>query len=175
MPNLARMPSTPTVNSSAGFASSPVTVRNSQSFDSNLHGASNGISRLQSCIPSPGQLQHRVHSVGHFPVSARQPLKATAYVSPTVQGSSSSSSSSSSIPVSNNLQLYSNTGIPMPNKTASQGIVGRSALPRPSLAINGSGIPRSKIAQPVRSFLQPPKPLSSLSTMRDGNWRDGCY
>ncbi|XP_035175967.1 SLAIN motif-containing protein 1 isoform X2 [Oxyura jamaicensis] len=167
MPNLARMPSTPTINNAAGFASSPVTVRNSQSFDSNLHGASNGISRIQSCIPSPGQLQHRVHSVGHFPVSVRQPLKATAYVSPTVQGSS--------IPVSNNLQLYSNTGIPMPNKTASQGIVGRSALPRPSLAINGSGIPRSKIAQPVRSFLQPPKPLSSLSTMRDGNWRDGCY
>ncbi|XP_072182489.1 SLAIN motif-containing protein 1 isoform X2 [Excalfactoria chinensis] len=168
MPNLARMPSTPTINSTAGFASSPVTVRNSQSFDSNLHGASNGISRMQSCIPSPGQLQHRVHSVGHFPVSARQPLKATAYVSPTVQGSSS-------IPVSNNLQLHSNTGIPMPNKVASQGILGRSALPRPSLAINGSGIPRSKIAQPVRSFLQPPKPLSSLSTMRDGNWRDGCY
>ncbi|XP_032841892.2 SLAIN motif-containing protein 1 isoform X3 [Tyto alba] len=172
MPNLARMPSTPTINSNAGFASSPVTVRNSQSFDSNLHGASNGISRMQSCIPSPGQLQHRVHSVGHFPVSVRQPLKATAYVSPTVQGSSSSSSS---IPVSNNLQLYSNTGIPMPNKATSQGIVGRSALPRPSLAVNGSGIPRSKIAQPVRSFLQPPKPLSALSAMRDGNWRDGCY
>ncbi|XP_064912502.1 SLAIN motif-containing protein 1 isoform X4 [Columba livia] len=85
MPNLARMPSTPTINSNAGFASSPVTVRNSQSFDSNLHGASNGISRMQSCIPSPGQLQHRVHSVGQFPVSVRQPLKATAYVSPTVQ------------------------------------------------------------------------------------------
>ncbi|XP_031465880.1 SLAIN motif-containing protein 1 [Phasianus colchicus] len=168
MPNLARMPSTPTINNTAGFASSPVTVRNSQSFDSNLHGASNGISRMQSCIPSPGQLQHRVHSVGHFPVSVRQPLKATAYVSPTVQGSSS-------IPGSTNLQLHSNTGIPMPNKIASQGILGRSALPRPSLAINGSGIPRSKIAQPVRSFLQPPKPLSSLSTMRDGNWRDGCY
>uniref|UniRef100_A0A674G8R5 SLAIN motif family member 1 n=1 Tax=Taeniopygia guttata TaxID=59729 RepID=A0A674G8R5_TAEGU len=174
MPNLARMPSTPTISSTsstAGFAGSPVTVRNSQSFDSNLHGASNGISRMQSCIPSPGQLQHRVHSVGHFPVSVRQPLKATAYVSPTVQGSSNSSS----IPVSSNSQLYSSTGIPMPNKTAGQGIVGRSALPRPSLAVNGSGIPRSKIAQPVRSFLQPPKPLSSLSTIRDGNWRDGCY
>ncbi|XP_039570604.1 SLAIN motif-containing protein 1 isoform X2 [Passer montanus] len=171
MPNLARMPSTPAISSNAGFAGSPVTVRNSQSFDSNLHGASNGISRMQSCIPSPGQLQHRVHSVGHFPVSVRQPLKATAYVSPTVQGSSNSSS----IPVSSNSQLYSNTGIPMPNKTAGQGIVGRSALPRPSLAVNGSGIPRSKIAQPVRSFLQPPKPLSSLSTIRDGNWRDGCY
>lgn len=24
-------------------------------------------------------------------------------------------------------------------------------------------------------FLQPPKPLSSLSMLRDGNWRDGCY
>lgn len=27
----------------------------------------------------------------------------------------------------------------------------------------------------LHSFLQPPKPLSSLSTLRDGNWRDGCY
>lgn len=165
MPNLARMPSTTTVSSNV---SSPVTVRNSQSFDSSLHGAGNGISRIQSCIPSPGQIQHRVHSVGHFPVSVRQPLKATAYVSPTVQGSSN-------MPVSNGLQLYSNTGIPTPNKAAASGIMGRSALPRPSLAINGSNLPRSKIAQPVRSFLQPPKPLSSLSTLRDGNWRDGCY
>uniref|UniRef100_A0A8C5KB59 SLAIN motif family, member 1 n=2 Tax=Jaculus jaculus TaxID=51337 RepID=A0A8C5KB59_JACJA len=167
MPNLARMPSTTAVSSSI---SSPVTVRNSQSFDSSLHGAGNGLSRIQSCIPSPGQIQHRVHSVGHFPVSVRQPLKATAYVSPTVQGSSS-------MPISNGLQLYSNTGIPTPNKatTAASGILGRSALPRPSLAINGSNLPRSKIAQPVRSFLQPPKPLSSLSTLRDGNWRDGCY
>ncbi|XP_078196903.1 SLAIN motif-containing protein 1 isoform X3 [Callithrix jacchus] len=165
MPNLARMPSTTAVSSNV---SSPVTVRNSQSFDSSLHGAGNGISRIQSCIPSPGQLQHRVHSVGHFPVSVRQPLKATAYVSPTVQGSSN-------MPLSNGLQLYSNTGIPTPNKAAASGIMGRSALPRPSLAINGSNLPRSKIAQPVRSFLQPPKPLSSLSTLRDGNWRDGCY
>ncbi|XP_063507071.1 SLAIN motif-containing protein 1 isoform X2 [Pongo pygmaeus] len=165
MPNLARMPSTTAISSNV---SSPVTVRNSQSFDSSLHGAGNGISRIQSCIPSPGQLQHRVHSVGHFPVSIRQPLKATAYVSPTVQGSSN-------MPLSNSLQLYSNTGIPTPNKAAASGIMGRSALPRPSLAINGSNLPRSKIAQPVRSFLQPPKPLSSLSTLRDGNWRDGCY
>ncbi|XP_062051277.1 SLAIN motif-containing protein 1 isoform X4 [Lepus europaeus] len=165
MPNLARMPSTTAVSSNV---SSPVTVRNSQSFDSSLHGAGNGLSRIQSCIPSPGQIQHRVHSVGHFPVSVRQPLKATAYVSPTVQGSSN-------MPLSSGLQLYSNTGIPTPNKAAASGTMGRSALPRPSLAINGSNLPRSKIAQPVRSFLQPPKPLSSLSTLRDGNWRDGCY
>ncbi|KAG8519312.1 SLAIN motif-containing protein 1 [Galemys pyrenaicus] len=165
MPNLARMPSTTAVSSGVN---SPVTVRNSQSFDSSLHGAGNGISRIQSCIPSPGQLQHRIHSVGHFPVSVRQPLKATAYVSPTVQGSSN-------LPLSNGLQLYSNTGIPTPNKAAASGMMGRSSLPRPSLAINGSNLPRSKIAQPVRSFLQPPKPLSSLSTLRDGNWRDGCY
>ncbi|XP_059540897.1 SLAIN motif-containing protein 1 isoform X1 [Myotis daubentonii] len=165
MPNLARMPSTMGVSSNV---SSPVTVRNSQSFDSSLHGAGNGLSRIQSCIPSPGQLQHRIHSVGHFPVSVRQPLKATAYVSPTVQGSTNTS-------LSNGLQLYSNTGIPTPNKATTSGIMGRSALPRPSLAINGSNLPRSKIAQPVRSFLQPPKPLSSLSTLRDGNWRDGCY
>ncbi|XP_053240600.1 SLAIN motif-containing protein 1 isoform X1 [Podarcis raffonei] len=172
MPNLARMPSTPTLSSNVGPA---ITVRNSLSFDSNLHGAGNGISRIQSCIPSPGQLQHRVHSVGHFPISVRQPLKATAYVSPTVQGSSSSGSSGGGAPLSSNLQLHSNTGIPMPNKTANASIAARSGLPRPSLAIGGSSIPRSKIAQPIRSFLQPPKPLSSLSTLRDGNWRDGCY
>ena len=46
MPNLARMPSTTTISSNG---SSPVTVRNSQSFDSSLHGAANGISRIQSC------------------------------------------------------------------------------------------------------------------------------
>ncbi|OCT92644.1 SLAIN motif-containing protein 1 [Xenopus laevis] len=164
MPNLARMTST---------HNSPVvsmaTVRNSQSFDSNLHGAANGVSRMQSSIPSPGQLQQRVHSVGHFPVSVRAPLKATAYVSPTVQGGSG-------IPSSISLQSLSSSGIPMPNKTTSAVTVGRSALPRPALSTaNGSSIPRSKIAQPQRSFLQPPKTLSSLSTLRDGNWRDGCY
>ncbi|KAM9610227.1 SLAIN motif-containing protein 1 isoform 2-T2 [Trichechus inunguis] len=156
MPNLARMPSTTAVSSNV---SSPVTVRNSQSFDSSLHGAGNGISRIQSCIPSPGQLQHRVHSVGHFPVSVRQPLKATAYVSPTVQGSSN-------MPLSNGLQLYSNTGIPTPNKPAASGIMGRSALPRPSLAINGSNLPRSKIAQPVRSLEVLLKPIQHHSSMQ---------
>nr|DBA33061.1 TPA: hypothetical protein GDO54_000794 [Pyxicephalus adspersus] len=138
MPNLTRMPST-----TASTVVSPVTVRNSQSFDSNLHGAANGMSRLQSSIPSPGQLQQRVHSVGNFPVSVRPPLKATAYVSPTIQGSSS-------IPQSTSLQSISSSGIPMPNKTASSLPV-RSALPRPSLSsIGGSSIPRSKIATPPR-------------------------
>ncbi|XP_069495759.1 SLAIN motif-containing protein 1 isoform X2 [Ambystoma mexicanum] len=166
MPNLARIPITSNSNMNSNSSSatttivSPITVRNSQSFDSNLHGAANGISRLQSSIPSPGQLQHRTHSVGHFPVPARPPLKATAYVSPTVQGGSGS------------LQFHSNTGIPLPNKSSIPTSVGRSGLPRPAL---GSSIPRSKIAQPPRSFLQPPKPLSSLSALRDGNWRDGCY
>ncbi|XP_029458901.1 SLAIN motif-containing protein 1 isoform X3 [Rhinatrema bivittatum] len=165
MPNLTRMPSI----SNSSTQVPPVTVRNSQSFDSNLHGVGNGLSRLQSSIPSPGQLQHRVHSVGHFPVPVRQPLKATAYVSPTVQGSSG-------IPLSSSLQLNSNTGIPLPNKSANPAPLGRSALPRPALSsLGGSSIPRSKIAQSPRSFIQAPKSLSSLSTLRDGNWRDGCY
>ncbi|XP_069614172.1 SLAIN motif-containing protein 1 isoform X1 [Ranitomeya imitator] len=165
MPNLARMSSTTTTTTVV----SPVTVRNSQSFDSNLHGAANGLSRLQSSIPSPGQLQQRVHSVGNFPVSVRPPLKATAYVSPTVQGNGG-------IPQSTSLQSISSSGIPMPNKTASSLPISRSGLPRPALSsVGASSIPRSKIATPPRSFIQPPKTLSSLSTLRDGNWRDGCY
>lgn len=63
MPNLARMPSTPTISSTAGFAGSPVTVRNSQSFDSNLHGASNGISRMQSCSKYLCSLAERKGSI----------------------------------------------------------------------------------------------------------------
>ncbi|KAM4047580.1 SLAIN motif-containing protein 1 isoform 2-T2 [Anomaloglossus baeobatrachus] len=165
MPNLARMSSTTTTTTVV----SPVTVRNSQSFDSNLHGAANGLSRLQSSIPSPGQLQQRVHSVGNFPVSVRPPLKATAYVSPTIQGNGG-------IPQSTSLQSISSSGIPMPNKTASSLPIARSGLPRPAFSsISASSIPRSKIATPPRSFIQPPKTLSSLSTLRDGNWRDGCY
>ncbi|KAG8429280.1 hypothetical protein GDO86_020620, partial [Hymenochirus boettgeri] len=168
MPNLARMPSTTNIAAVVTPPTVPI-VRNSQSFDSNLHAAAIGVSRMQSSIASPGQLQQRVHSLGQFPVSVRSPLKATAYVSPTVQGSSG-------IPSSNSLQSLSSSGIPMPNKTASASTIGRSALPRPALSTaNGSSIPRSKIAQPQRSFLQPPKTLASLSTLRDGNWRDGCY
>ncbi|XP_069828432.1 SLAIN motif-containing protein 1 isoform X3 [Dendropsophus ebraccatus] len=165
MPNLARMTSTTATTTVV----SPVTVRNSQSFDSNLHGVANGLSRLQSSIPSPGQLQQRVHSVGNFPVSVRPPLKATAYVSPTIQANGG-------IPQSTSLQSISSSGIPMPNKTASSLPIARSGLPRPALSsVGASSIPRSKIATPPRSFIQPPKTLSSLSTLRDGNWRDGCY
>ncbi|XP_041127524.1 SLAIN motif-containing protein 1-like isoform X3 [Polyodon spathula] len=162
MPNLARVPST------TSHTSSPASVRNSQSFDSSLHGASSGLSRLSSSIPSPGQLQHRVHSVGNFPVSVRQNLKATAYVSPTVQGPVG-------IPSSASLHSISSSGIPLPNKPASLVAPGRSALPRPASLTGGSGIPRSKLAQPIRSLLQPPKTLAALSTLRDGSWRDGCY
>lgn len=46
MPNLARMPSTAAASSNL---SSPVTVRSSQSFDSSLHGAGSGVSRVPSC------------------------------------------------------------------------------------------------------------------------------
>ncbi|KAK1170063.1 SLAIN motif-containing protein 1a isoform X1 [Acipenser oxyrinchus oxyrinchus] len=162
MPNLARVPST------TSHTSSPASVRNSQSFDSNLHGASSGGSRLPSSIPSPGQLQHRVHSVGNFPVSVRQNLKATAYVSPTVQGPVG-------IPTSVSFHSIPSSGIPLPNKPVSPAAPGRSALPRPASVIGGSGIPRSKLAQPVRSLLQPPKTLTALGTLLDGSWRDGCY
>ncbi|KAJ8349974.1 hypothetical protein SKAU_G00251040 [Synaphobranchus kaupii] len=169
MPNLVRAPSMPTVPSvpsvptPASQIGSPSSIRNSQSFDS-----SSGLARLQSSIPSPGQLQHRVHSVGNFPVSSRQPLKATAYVSPTVQGPTTMSTSVS-------LHSISSSSIPLPNKPVTPVTPGRSALPRPASIIGPSSIPRSKIAQPARSLLTPPKSLSALSALRDGSWRDGCY
>uniref|UniRef100_A0A4W3I661 SLAIN motif family member 1 n=1 Tax=Callorhinchus milii TaxID=7868 RepID=A0A4W3I661_CALMI len=149
MPNLAR---------SVSSTCSPDSVRNSRSFDSNLH---NGLSRLH-------KLQHRVNSIGHFPLSVRQPPKATAYVSPTV-------SNTNGMHTSVSLHSISSTGIPLPNRPGNTGIPSRSGLPRPASTFGISGLPRSKIAQPVRSFLQPPKPLTALSSLRDGSWKDGCY
>ncbi|XP_024261338.2 SLAIN motif-containing protein 1 isoform X4 [Oncorhynchus tshawytscha] len=166
MPNLFRAPSVPSPLSPANHIVSPSTLRNSLSFDS-----SNGLaSRLQSSIPSPGQLQNRVQSVGNFQSLSRQPLKATAYVSPTVKGPVT-------MPTSTSLQSLS--GIPLPSKPA-VGVGGtptppRSSLPRPASFIGTSSTPRSKIAQPTRSLLTPPKSLSTLSALRDRSWRDGCY
>ncbi|XP_071779676.1 SLAIN motif-containing protein 1a isoform X1 [Centroberyx gerrardi] len=192
MPNLIRAPSMPSVpsipslaspvNPSHGPSSLPMmsSLRNSQSFDS-----SNGLARLQSSIPSPGQLSQRVQSVGNFPTMPRHPLKATAYVSPTVQqGPPSTALSSSvslhSIPSSGALPQPlkpSSTSVPQPLKaSATQPAVPRSSLPRPASFVGSSGTPRpSKIAQPTRSLLTPPKSLAALSALRDGSWKDGCY
>ncbi|XP_069746416.1 SLAIN motif-containing protein 1a [Narcine bancroftii] len=157
MPNLAR--SFSTTGSLDAF-------KNSRSFDSNLQ---NGIPRLQSPgCPSLNKLQHRVNSVSHFPLSVRQPPKATAYVSPTV-------SNTNGIHQSVSLHSISSSGIPLPSRPGNTAIPGRSGLPRPTSTIGGSGIPRSKLAQPVRSFLQPPKSLTALSSLKDGSWKDGCY
>uniref|UniRef100_A0A8C2HVU5 SLAIN motif family, member 1a n=1 Tax=Cyprinus carpio TaxID=7962 RepID=A0A8C2HVU5_CYPCA len=168
MPNLLRAPSIPSVISVpnvpaptahvATSSSSLSLLRNSQSFDSH-----SGLTKIQSAIPSPGQLQQRVQSVGNF--STRPPLKATAYVSPTIQSATTmpSSVSLSSIP--------SSSSIPLPSKPSSS----RSALPRPASFVGTSGASRSKIAQPIRSLLTPPKSVSALSALRDGSWRDGCY
>ncbi|KAF7641384.1 hypothetical protein LDENG_00283110 [Lucifuga dentata] len=168
MPNLVRAPSMPSVPIPTNPSDSPALLRNSQSFDS-----SSRLARLQSSIPSPGQLQNGVQSVGNFASLSRQPLKATAYVSPTIKGSVS-------MPTSSSLQALSssssNSGIPLLNKPASTSIVQRSSLPRPASFIGTtSSTPRSKITQPARSLLTPPKSLSTLSALRDSTWRDGCY
>ncbi|XP_046903191.1 SLAIN motif-containing protein 1a isoform X2 [Hypomesus transpacificus] len=194
MPNLIRAPSMPCVpsvptlaspvNNYQGPTSLPMnSLRNSQSFDS-----SNGLARLQSSIPSPGQLSQRVQSVGSFPSSTpRHPLKATAYVSPTVQqgppahhpSTLSSSTSLHSFPSSVALPqpLKSSPSIPQALKAiAPQTVASRSGLPRPTSFIGTNGTPRpSKIAQPTRSLLTPPKSLAALSALRDGSWKDGCY
>lgn len=172
MPNLIRAPSIPSVigvpNISAPTghiatsSSSLSLLRNSQSFDSH-----NVLTKIQSAIPPPGQLQQRVQSVGNFSVTTRPPLKATAYVSPTIQ-------SSTTMPSSVSLNCLSSSSIPLPNKPSTPSS-SRSALPRPASFVGTSGATRSKIAQPVRSLLTPPKSVSALSALRDGSWRDGCY
>ncbi|KTG47105.1 hypothetical protein cypCar_00036178 [Cyprinus carpio] len=114
-----------------------------------------------SSVPALAQLQNRVQSVGSF--SSRQPLKATAYVSPTVKGPSPMTSSVS-------LQSLTVTGVP---KAAAGS---RSGLPRPSSFISAGSGPRAKLSAPLRSsLLPPPKSLATLSTLRDGSWRHGCY
>ncbi|KTG07064.1 hypothetical protein cypCar_00011580 [Cyprinus carpio] len=146
MPNLIRAPSIPSVISVpnvpapaahvATSSSSLSLLRNSQSFDSH-----SGLTKIQSAIPCPGQLQQRVQSVGNF--STRPPLKATAYVSPTIQSASTmpSSVSLSSIP--------SSSSIPLPSKPSTPSS-SRSALPRPASFVGTSGVSRSKIGQPMR-------------------------
>uniref|UniRef100_A0A672NSS9 SLAIN motif family, member 1b n=1 Tax=Sinocyclocheilus grahami TaxID=75366 RepID=A0A672NSS9_SINGR len=106
----------------------PASVKSSQSFES--CGALT-LTRLQ--IPAPAQLQNRVQSLGSF--SSRQPLKATAYVSPTIKSSSVS------------LQSLSVSGIP---KAAASQIPSRSGLPRPASFITSGSSPRSKLTAPLR-------------------------
>ncbi|XP_029981440.1 SLAIN motif-containing protein 1a isoform X2 [Sphaeramia orbicularis] len=141
-----------------------------------------------STVPSPGQLSQRVQSVGNFPTTSRHPLKATAYVSPTVQQGPTStalsmSTSLQSIPSSAALpqplkpSSSSSSLVPQPLKaSANQQVAPRSSLPRPASFVGTSGAPRaSKITQPTRSLLTPPKSLAALSALRDGSWKDGCY
>ncbi|XP_028848043.1 SLAIN motif-containing protein 1a isoform X3 [Denticeps clupeoides] len=112
-----------------------------------------------STVPLPGQLLQRVQSVGNFSSSTRLPHKATAYVSPTIQGPSTPNPTS-------------NSSIHLPNKPS---IPSYSALPRPASFIGTSTTPHTKMAQPSRSLLTPPKSLAALSALRDGSWKDGCY
>ncbi|CAJ1087773.1 putative SLAIN motif-containing protein 1-like [Xyrichtys novacula] len=171
MPNLVRTPSMPSVPIPTNPSASPL-LRNSQSFDS-----SSGLSRLQSSIPSPGQ-PIRVQSVGNFTSMSQQPLKATAYVSPTIKGSASMPTSTS-LQSLNSSGVGANSGIPLLSKQhvpASAPTTPRSGLPRPaSFIATTSSTPRGKMAQPARSLLTPPKSLSTFSALRDGAWRDGCY
>ncbi|XP_056315181.1 SLAIN motif-containing protein 1-like [Danio aesculapii] len=149
MPDLLTAVSlTPALNS--------VSIRSSQSFESSS-------ALMRTCIPAPGHLQTRVQSVGNF--SSRPQLKATAYVSPTIKGSSCSSSPSGPQCVSSGV----------PKASAASQIPSRSGLPRPASFIAAGSNPRSKLSTPVRSLLTPPKSLAPLSALRDGHWRDGCY
>uniref|UniRef100_A0A8C2BG63 SLAIN motif family, member 1b n=1 Tax=Cyprinus carpio TaxID=7962 RepID=A0A8C2BG63_CYPCA len=132
MPNLL-------VSAALSPVSSSPALRSSQCFESS--GA------LTLTLPAPAPLQNRVQSLGSF--SSRQPLKATAYVSPTIKSSSVS------------LQSLSVSEIP---KAPASQILSRSGLPRPASFIASGSSPRGRLSAPVRSLLTPPR-----------SWREGCY
>lgn len=113
-------------------------------------------------VPSPGQLTQRVQSIGNFSSTPRQQLKATAYVSPTVQQGPTSTSLSTSASLS---CILSSTALPQPLKASgsllphalktgiNQSAAPRSSLPRPASLVGASGLPRaSKIMQPTRRY-----------------------
>lgn len=173
MPNLVRAPSMPSVPIPTNPSASSRLLRYSQSFDS-----SSGLARLQSSsktpalfpichrcpeglliflffmpanpVPPPGQLQNRVQSVGNFTSLSRQPLKATAYVSPTIKGLACT-----------NLQALNGSGasrsIPLLSKQSTGGMLAstpttpRSSLPRPASFVGTiTSTPRSKATQSAR-------------------------
>ncbi|XP_076730943.1 SLAIN motif-containing protein 1a isoform X2 [Maylandia zebra] len=187
------LPHSHTFSSFRDCRRSSTTHQFSLSGHSQYSGPSSLITETQtvytnSTVPSPGQLSQRVQSVGSFPTTARHTLKATAYVSPTVQQGPTSTSLSTSASLNS---ISSSAVLPQPLKPSSsisllpqalkptstnQSAVPRSSLPRPASFIGTSGVPRpSKITQPTRSLLTPPKSLAALSALRDGSWKDGCY
>lgn len=167
--SLVRAPSMPSVplppSPSVSPRASPCVLR-SQSFD-----LSSGLSLLQSPTPPSGPLQSRVQIVGTFSAS-RPPLKATAYVSPTIKSLPPCSS-----PPSASLSPGLNSGIPLLSKHLGGSPTSpRTALPRPASFISAtSSTPRSKVALSGRSILTPPKSLATMSALQDFAWRDGCY
>nr|XP_020456322.1 SLAIN motif-containing protein 1-like [Monopterus albus] len=167
MPNLVRAPSMPSVPVPTNFGASPSLLRNSLSFDSSC-----GLAQPQ---PS-SQLQNRIQSVGNFSALSRQPLKATAYVSPTIKRSASTPTSTLLPSLSSSGSATGvGSGIPLLSKLAG-GTIPRSSLPRPASFVGStSSTYRSKGVQPARSLPTPPKSLSTLSALRDSTWRDGCY
>ncbi|XP_030198738.1 SLAIN motif-containing protein 1a isoform X2 [Gadus morhua] len=150
--------------------------------------------RSIAAVPSPGQLIQRVQSVGNFANMTRQPLKATAYVSPTVQQGPPPSTTPNTPSMTSSVSLHSfpsggalpiqhlkpsstnPVALPLKAATHQASAVPRTSLPRPASFVGTSGIFRpSKIAQPTRSLLAPPKSMAALSALRDGSWKDGCY
>ncbi|XP_026157618.1 SLAIN motif-containing protein 1-like [Mastacembelus armatus] len=137
-PNLLRSPSMPSV---------PL-LTNSSTCPSLLHNSNN------SSFDSSNEKSSQLHS--RF-LSSRPPLKATAYVSPTIKGSAS---------------MLTSTSLQSLSSTCQSTSTPRSSLPRPASFVGTTSFtPRSKVAQPPRSLLTPPKSLSTLSALL----QDGCY
>uniref|UniRef100_A0A3Q2X4H7 SLAIN motif family, member 2 n=1 Tax=Haplochromis burtoni TaxID=8153 RepID=A0A3Q2X4H7_HAPBU len=133
-----------TRTSVAAAVQAPEPVKNSRSCESNLQVPNGGSPRHQSqSAPSPSKLRTPATP---SPLALRQPVKAT-----------STPNSATSTPT---------RSLAPP----------RSGLPRPSASTGGGGggggipLPRSKLAQPVRS-LPGPRTYSGGGE----NWREGCY